>query len=119
MKFYMPDFSESEVSAMAQKLRDENKRAIQLMTYLHEGARFEVTVGAPRKEYRKETGPRGGYKKNAGISRIGHSSGNPVYLITESARAIDVYSFRPDKWGHPSIVGENEVIRDTIEYFDL
>ncbi len=31
----------------------------------HDGDKYEVTVGQPRKVYKRKTGPRGGYIKNA------------------------------------------------------
>ena len=48
--------SESEVPA---------GRQARSMTYKHDGDKYEVTVGEPRKAYRRKTGPRGGYIKDA------------------------------------------------------
>ena len=35
------------------------------MTYKHDGDKYEVTVGEPRKVYQRETGPRGSYIEDA------------------------------------------------------
>ncbi len=35
------------------------------LTYKHGSDKYEVVVGKPRKRYRRKTGPRGGYIKDA------------------------------------------------------
>jgi hypothetical protein len=40
-------------------------RQARAMTYRHDGDKYGVTVGEPRKVYKRKTGPRGGYIKNA------------------------------------------------------
>jgi hypothetical protein len=40
-------------------------RQARTMTYRHDDDKYEATVGEPRKVYRRRTGPRGGYIKNA------------------------------------------------------
>ena len=38
---------------------------IRAITSAHEGSWYEVTVGSPRKVYKRKTFPRGGYIKDA------------------------------------------------------
>jgi len=46
----IPDDSEVTAGRRAQKI-----------TYKHDGDKYEVTVGEPRKVHRRKTGPHGGY----------------------------------------------------------
>lgn len=54
------------------------RRRIYSMDYEHESSRFEVTVGKPRKEYRRRNGPRGASIENADYDRLGADRGTEV-----------------------------------------
>lgn len=43
-----------------------SSRRVYSLTCEHDGDRYEITVGHPRKKYPRKTGPRGGYIKDAG-----------------------------------------------------
>ena len=118
VRFYLPDQPEAVIKSQADLLRSKGLRAIRKLEYEHNSSRFVVEVGSPRQEYRRKTGPRGGYIKNADFSRMAHSTGTVVNLIIETPSVIEVYSSPRDGWGFPSLVGDGEVTEGTIEYFD-
>jgi hypothetical protein len=81
------------------------------VTYKHDGDKYEVTVGEPRKVYKRKTGPRGGYIKDADCQGWGSSTGSTVTAIEDAGNVIYVYSEEPSKgWANPSMVGWNEVM---------
>jgi len=86
-------------------------RQARTMTYRHDGDKYEVTVGEPRKVYRRRTGPRGGYIKNADWQGWGTPTGSIVMAIIDAGRVIEVYSEEPSRgWANPSLVGHSEVM---------
>lgn len=88
------------------------------MTYVHDGDKYEVTVGQPRKRYPRKTGPRGGYIKNADFMPWGSETGNVVTRIEVAGNLIHVWSEEPSRgWANPSFVGRDEV--KAIEYITL
>jgi hypothetical protein len=92
------------------------RRQIRSITYEHEGDRYEVIVGSPRRVYRRRTGPRGGYIKNAGQKSWSTGTGSVVTGI-EPGDPFCVWSEVPSGiWDNPSLVGQHEIRH--IEYFD-
>ena len=86
-------------------------RQARSMTYKHDGDKYEVTVGEPRKVYRRKTGPRGGYIKDADWQGWGTPAGSTVTAIIEAGKCIEVYSEAPPRgWANPSMVGHGEVM---------
>jgi len=95
---------------------DVNGRRIRSITYEHEDSRYVVTVGEQRLRYRRQTGPRGGYRKNADYRRDGSRIGTHVTAIIDAGGVILVYSCPPcGGWANPSLVGPNSL--SDIEYF--
>lgn len=92
-------------------------RAIRKLEYEHEGSRFELEVGKTRLEFRRQTGPRGGHRKDAHFERIGRSTGGMIVLVVDVGHLIEVFSSPAGRWANPSYVGRNEV-SGAIEYFD-
>jgi hypothetical protein len=91
-------------------------RRVRSITYEHDGDRYEVTVGAARKVYRRKTGPRGGYIKNAANQGWGTPTGAVVTRI-ESGEPYLVWTEEPSGgWANPSYVGRQEI--KSIAYFD-
>jgi hypothetical protein len=81
------------------------------MTYKHDGDKYEVTVGESRKVYKRKTGPRGGYIKDADWQGWGTATGSTVTAISDAGRFIEVYSEEPSRgWANPSMVGHDEVM---------
>ena len=81
------------------------------MTYRHDGDKFEVTVGKPRKIYKRRKGPRGGYIKDADWQGWGTDIGSTVTAIEDAGNVIYVHSEEPSKgWANPSMVGHGEVV---------
>jgi hypothetical protein len=96
----------------------DSKRACR-MTYEHDGARYEVTVGQRRKRYARQTGPRGGYLKDADYVSRSQDTGTQVAGIVDGGGdVLYVWSFGPpfDGWANPSLVGRREL--RSIEYFE-
>lgn len=116
MRFYLPDTTEDVITSQLEHLRGTGGRAMSRLIYLHEGNRFELKIGAPRKEFRRETGPRGGYRKNAQPSSYGREVGGKVLLIVNDGHLIYVTAVPGGGWGLNSIVGVHEVLES--EYFD-
>jgi hypothetical protein len=86
-------------------------RQARTMTYRHDGDKYEATVGEPRKAYRRRTGPRGGYIKNADWQGWGTPTGSTVTAIIDAGHVIEVYSEEPSRgWANPSMVGHSEVM---------
>ena len=81
------------------------------MTYKHNGDEYEVTVGQPRKLFRRKTGPRGGYIKNADWQGWDTPTGSTVTAIIDVGHVINVYSEEPSSgWANPSQVGHGEIM---------
>lgn len=87
-------------------------RQARAMAYKHGGDKYEVAVGEPRKVYRRKTGPRGGYVKDADWQGWGTPVGSTVTaMIIDADRFIEVYSEEPSRgWANPSMVGHDEVM---------
>jgi hypothetical protein len=74
-------------------------------------------VGKPRERYRRKTGPRGGYIKDADWNAWGEQTGSTVTVIVDLGHVIQVWSEEPSHgWANPSLVGHNEVI--SVEWLD-
>jgi len=96
--------------------KPSSSRRVRSIIYEHDGDKYEVTVGNPRKVYPSKTGPRGGYIKNTGHQSWGTPTGSPVTRI-EAGDPFLVYSEEPsDGWANPSVVGGSEI--KGIGYFD-
>jgi hypothetical protein len=116
MKFFLPDQSDEIIRSEADLLRGKGIRAIRKLEYDHDSSRFVVEIGKSRQEYRRKTGPRGGYIKNAGYQGWANSTGNIVNMILKTPTVIEVYSVPGDGWAFPSLVGGSEITG--VEYFD-
>lgn len=66
------------------------RRQARTMTYRHDGDKYEVTVGELRKVYKRKTGPRGGYIKDADWQGWGTPVGSIVTAIADAGRFIEV-----------------------------
>ena len=74
-----------------------------------------MTVGRPRKVYRRRTGPRGGYIKDAGQQPRGTETGS-VAMTIDGGDPFCGWSEEPSRgWANPSFVGCREV--RSIGYF--
>jgi hypothetical protein len=69
------------------------------MTYRHDDDEYEVIVGQHRQVYRRKTGPRGGYIKNADWQPWGTPTGSTVTAIIDAGRFIEVYTEDPRQAG--------------------
>jgi hypothetical protein len=124
VEFFIPTLEDDPIRAeeawqwyASQAGATPDVRRIYRLTYLHEGDRYEVTVGKERQRYRRQTGPRGGYRANAGHVGFPESTGTIVAAIMAAQPTLQVWSLPPyGGWANPSLVGTSEV--DTIEYFD-
>lgn len=117
MRFFVPGLTAEQNEKIWQELTDKGHQAVQSVTYEHEGAKFVVTVGAQRQEYPRETGPRGGYIKNAGHRRWATSTGSTVMLILNVGTVLEVHSALPARgWANPSLIGLKEI--RSVEYFE-
>lgn len=125
MRFFVPYLKDDPEAAEVQwqawlvaSSAPAASRRIYSMEYEHESSRFEVTVGKARKEYKRRTGPRGGYIKNADYNRLGAETGTEVSGIVDAGGLIYVWSYGPPfgGWPDPSLVDEGEVRR--VDYFD-
>ena len=88
------------------------------ITYEDDSSRLVVTVGRPRIEYRRKTGPRGGRIRNADHESLGHETGSEVAAIIDAGTVFYVYSYGPDhgEWENPSMVGKSPP--PDVVYFD-
>jgi hypothetical protein len=93
-------------------------RRVHKLTYEDSRGRYEVTVGAPRKQFRRQTGPRGGRIPNADFERLRHDTGTVVSGIIDTGDLLYIWSYGPPfgEWHNPSMVGRTGV--RSIEYFD-
>lgn len=124
-KFFLPHLREDPAAAAAewQRYLDESgapqdSRRVHRLSYEHDGDRYEVTVGEPRQQFRRKTGPRGGYIKNADVERYGRDTGTVVSGIIDAGDLVYVWSYGPPfgGWANPSFVGRREIRH--IGYFD-
>jgi hypothetical protein len=126
VKFFIPHLVDDPVAAetewssyLAANSAPPESRRIYMMTYEHGGSRFEVTVGKPRREYVRRTGPRGGRIKDADFNHSGSETGTVVSGIVDArGDLIFVWSYGPPfgGWHNASLVGRSEI--KELEYFD-
>ncbi len=117
MMFYVPRATPEKNAKIWQDLAANGHRAVHSITYEHEGSKLIVKVGAERQEYRRKTGPRGGYLKNAGHVGWAVSTGSTVLLIVSTGTLLEVHSESLSRgWANPSLIGLNEIT--AIEYFE-
>jgi len=97
---------------------DDNARRLYSLTYEHEDSLYKVKVGEPRVRFRRRTGPRGGYIKDAPYSTSGTPTGTDVTAIVRAGNVIHVYSWGPSYggWANPSFVGPDSITQST--YFE-
>ncbi|HEY2479015.1 MAG TPA: hypothetical protein VGI17_09810 [Solirubrobacterales bacterium] len=112
--FFIPGASDSQVAwdwyLQSEGLKAEEAQALFEIAYLHEGDRHEVRVGEPRRVFRRQTGPRGGYRSDACHRRWSSDTGTVVTAIMQTPTVILVWSAPPyAPWGNPSMVGLGEV----------
>lgn len=121
MKFFIPNESQETINRKADELKGKRQKAIRSFSHMHDGSRIEVKVGEQRREFRRKTGPRGGYIPHAELERIGRLTGTIVILIVEAAGRIDIFSEqdRYNVWSNPSYSSIEAVLPNTIEYFEL
>lgn len=113
-EFFIPEAADSEAIwreyVAAVGLKDEDAKALYGINYVHEGNRYEVRVGEARKVFPRKTGPRGGYRPNAGYRGWGSPSGSKVTAIMRAPNVVYVWSLPPSRpWANPSMVGPGEL----------
>src|SRR5437870_296759 len=91
MQFFIPHLREDPAAAEQEWLRylsvsraPANSRRVYHVIYMHDGERYDVTVGQPRMVFQRETGPRGGYIKNADLRPHGMPTGTVVSGIVDA-----------------------------------
>lgn len=112
--FFIPGASDPQAAwdwyMQSDPLRGEEAEALFEIAYLHEGDRYEVRVGEPRHVFKRETGPRGGYRPNAGHRKWSSDTGTLVTAIMRTPTVIFVWSVPPyAPWANPSMVGLGEI----------
>lgn len=113
-KFFIPDAEDSAAAwdqyVAAVGIKDQDAEALYGINYVHEGNRYEVRIGEPRKVFPRNSGPRGGYRPNAGYRSWGSISGNVVTAIMRAPNVVYVWSLSPSRpWANPSMVGFGEL----------
>lgn len=125
MKFFIPDLRDDPEAAelrWARYVADSpglpDSRRIYSLTYEHDGDKYLATVGDCRKVYKRRTGPRGGYIKNADHVGWATETGTMISAIIDGGDVLHIWSYGPPfrGWANPSMVGRSEV--RSIEYFD-
>jgi hypothetical protein len=118
MKFFIPHLRDDPGAAEREWQRylqlspaPADSRRVYSVTYEHDGSKYVVTVGEARQEYRRKTGPRGGYIKNAGYLGYSTPTGTEVSGIIATRTILYVWSYGPPfgGWANPSLVGISEV----------
>ena len=125
MRFFIPDLR-ADPAAAERKWRHylevsgapADSRRVYKLSYSHNGGRFVVVVGEERAEYKRRTGPRGGYIKDAGQMPYPVRTGTVVSGIVDAGHVFYVWSYGPPfgGWANPSLVGRNEAVE--VVYFD-
>ena len=121
MKFFIPNAGQEVIDEKRNELKEKKQKAIRSFSHMHDGSRIDVKVGEPRREFKRKTGPRGGYIPHAELERIGKPTGTVITLIVEVAGRIDISS-EPDRygvWSNPSYSSIDAVLPNSIEYFEL
>lgn len=95
MKFFIPHLTDDPAAAEAEWQcyldaagAPPDSRRIYRLTYEHDGDRYELTVGEPRQQFRRQTGPRGGYIRNADHERYGRATGTIVSGIIDAGDLV-------------------------------
>lgn len=123
--FFIPHLSHDPVAAEAEWQRylaetpaPTGSRRAHKLVYENGDNRYEITVGQPRKRFRRRTGPRGGRIPNADFERLGHSTGTVVSGIIDTGDLVYVWSYGPPfgEWHNPAMVGRAGIT--SIEYFN-
>ncbi len=112
--FFVPGASDPKAAwdwyLQAVGLRSEEAEALYEIDYHHDGDRYEVRVGEPRHLYPRKTGPRGGYRRDAGHRAWSSDTGTVVTAIMQAPNVIYVWSLPPyGGWANPSMVGSGEL----------
>jgi len=112
--FFIPGAKDGRAAWRAyldeERLKEDEVKALWRIAYIHEGDRYEVRVGDPRKVFPRKTGPRGGYRPNAGYRGWASPTGTVVTAIMRTPTVILVWSTPPyGGWANPSMVGLAEV----------
>jgi len=125
MRFFIPHLKENAKAGwtefrryIARSSAPADSRPVYRLEYQHEGDRYVVTVGEKRLRFRRRTGPRGGYIKDAGQVPYSLPTGTVVSGIVDGGQVIYVWSYGPpfDGWANPSMVGKSEVL--SVTYFE-
>ncbi len=124
MRFFVPQVADDAQAELewARYVRachgPTTSRRVYRIAYEHERSQFEVRVGESRSEHRRQTGPRGGYRRNAGYDKYGRATGTVVTAIVDVGHLIYVFSDGPPYggWGNPSLVDPDSITE--IEYFE-
>ncbi len=91
-------------------LKNDEAEALYEIGYLHDGDRYEVRVGEPRHVFPRKTGPRGGYRPDAGYRGWSSDTGTVVTAILRAPTVLYVWSLPPcGGWANPSMVGTGEL----------
>ena len=117
MKFFIP-FMQDEAAAERQwqSFIDDcrapsSSERLYSVTYTHDGDKIVVTVGEAPKVFKRKTGPRGGYIKNADYVRLGRTIGTTVCGIIHAGHLIYVYQLPANSyWANPILVGPPSVL---------
>lgn len=122
MKFFIPHLRDDPVAAEAEWVeryggRPDGHDRIYSVTYVHERAKFVVTVGEVRIKFARQTGPRGGHIKDAGHVSYGQPTGTTISGIVDTGDVLHVWSYGPPfkGWDNPSFVGRSEITQ--LEHF--
>jgi hypothetical protein len=112
--FFIPGATDPQAAwdwyLQSEPLKGEEAEGLFEIAYLHEGDRYEVRVGEPRHVFKREAGPRGGFRPDAGHRRSSVDTGTLVTAIMRTPTVIFVWSVPPyAPWGNPSMVGLGEV----------
>lgn len=123
--FFIPGASDPNAAwdwyVQAVDLTGEEVEALYEIDYQHDGDgdHYEVRVGEPRHIYPRETGPRGGYRRNAGQRSWSSNTGTVVTAIMRAPSVIYVWSFPPyENWANPSMVGLGE-LRNAVPFSEF
>lgn len=112
--FFIPGAEDSKTAwdwyVRSENLKSDEVEALYEISYIHNGDRYEVRVGEPRHVFPRKTGPRGGYRPNAGFRSWSSDTGTVVTAIMKTPTVIYVWSLRPfGGWANPSMVGLGEL----------
>jgi hypothetical protein len=109
MEFFIPFVAEGSTVQQAWSAYLEMSelppitRPVYSLAYEHGSSKFVVTVGKPRQEYKRKTGPRGGYIKDADYRGHAVAIGMEVTAIADpGGDLLFVWSMPPYRpWANP------------------